>query len=281
MIFRDCVNAVENLRNGSQATLSASTYMDSSIDSKTPLQSFLSFFSVLPRPPIQQAYIHTHAHPETASTAPFTTMGLTKSVYYIEASKSRLTYIHTYIHTTMMYTSKHMHICIYNHARTVRTFTSIFVSYIHTVHTYIHLHTYIYCRRELRAEERAEAARLDAAMAKLSLEAEQERIERVMKLVRNIEHTYIHTYIQSHLCKVYIYVIHTYCLIFLHRGGKICSNNSGLMKWTPMWTPVAAKPTLQLRVASIIRACEGIVGMDTLIHTYTYCIFILHTYIHT
>ena len=81
-------------------------------------------------------------------------------------------------------------------------------TYIHTLSDlnslkYTYIHTYIH-RRELRAEERAEALRLDAAMAKLSLEAEQERIERAMKLVgatwtsillTTYIHTYIHTYI--------------------------------------------------------------------------------------
>ena len=91
---------------------------------------------------------------------------------------------------------------------------------MYTYSTYIHLHTYIYHRRELRAEERAEAARLDAAMAKLSLEAEQERIERVMKLVRNIEHTYIHTYIHTVSFVQSSYLRHTYILSYLSPQGR-------------------------------------------------------------
>ena len=100
---------------------SASTYIDSNsgTDSKSLLQSFLSFFSVLPRPPIQHTYIHTQTQTQNEkSAAPATMAGYKKSVYYTEAPKSRLaqTIIYTYIHT-------HKYILIH--------------AYIHTyIHTY-------------------------------------------------------------------------------------------------------------------------------------------------
>ena len=84
--------------------------------------------------------------------------------------------------------------------------------------------------------------------------------------------TYILTYIHTHYfcfyisCTVCMYV----CGVVFRRGEKTCNSNFGPMKWTPKWTPVAAKLTLQLIKAALFPKCIDIEGLHTYIHIYTY-----------